>query len=119
MADYLPLFNPGTAVTFTASADVVGGRLVEITGDRTVAHAAAGSAKVAGVAAFNAAEGELVTVYSGGVQRPVASGAITAGDSVEAAADGMVVTATTGTKIGLALAGAADGETAQVRFHLA
>ena len=31
MADYLPQFSPGDAVTFTASADVTGGRLVEIT----------------------------------------------------------------------------------------
>lgn len=119
MADYLPLYNPGTAVTFTSSADVVGGRLVEITGDRTVAHAAAGSAKVAGIAGFDAADGELVTVYSSGVQRPTAAGAIAAGDSVEAAADGKVAVASTGTKIGLALAAAADGETVQVRFHLA
>lgn len=118
MADYLPLFNPGTAVTFTASADVTGGRLVEITGDRTVAHAAAASTKVAGVAGFDAAEGELVTVYSGGVQRPIAAGAIAAGDRVAAAADGKVATAETGT-FGVALAAAADGETAQVRFHLA
>lgn len=118
MADYLPQFSPGDAVTFTASADVTGGRLVEITGDRTVAHAAAGSTKVAGVAGFNAAEGELVTVYSGAVQRPIAAGAIAAGDRVAAAADGKVATAESGT-IGLALAAAADGETASVRFHLA
>lgn len=118
MADYLPLFNPGTAVTFTASDDLIGGRLVEITGDRSVAHAAVGSGKVAGVAGFNTAAGELVTVYSGGVQLPTASGAIAAGDRVAAAADGKVSTAETGT-IGVALAAAADGETAQVRFHLA
>lgn len=118
MADYLPLFTPGASVTFTATAAVTGGRLVEITGDREVEHAAASSTKVAGIAGFDAAEGELVTVYSGGVQRPIASGDIAAGDRVAAAADGKVVTATTGT-IGLALASAADGETVQVRFNLA
>lgn len=118
MADYLPLFKPGAAVTFSASTAVTGGRLVEITGDRTVAHAAAASTKVAGIAAHDAAVGDHVTVYSGGVQRPVASGAIAAGDRVAPAADGKVATGTTGT-IGLALAAAADGETVQVRFHLA
>jgi hypothetical protein len=34
MADYLPKFKPGQAVTFTASADVTGGRLVAVTGNR-------------------------------------------------------------------------------------
>lgn len=118
MADYVPLFDPGAAVTFTASADVKGGRLVEVTGDREVGPAAAGSTKVAGVASFDATEGEVVTVYSGGVQRPVASGAVAAGDLVAAAADGKVATGTDNT-IGLALAAASDGETAQVRFHQA
>lgn len=118
MADYSPLFTPGLDVTFTATAPVTGGRLVEITGDRSVAHATADSAKVAGIAAFDAATGELVTVHSGGVQRPIADGAIAAGDRVAAAADGKVATGTTNT-IGLALAEAADGETVQVRFTLA
>ena len=118
MADYLPLFKPGAAVTFTASQDVTGGRVVEVTGDRTVAHAAEASTKVAGVAGHDASQGDLVVVYSGGIQRPVASGAVAAGDRVAPAADGTVATGTTGT-IGLALAEAADGETVQVRFHLA
>lgn len=117
MADYLPLFTPGTSVTFLASADVTGGRLVEISGDRSVATAPADSAKVAGVAGFDAKEGENVTVYSGGVQRPVAAGDIAAGDKVAPAADGKVSTAGEATNtIGLALAAASDGETVQVRF---
>ena len=41
MADYLPLFKPGQTVTFTASAEVLGGQAVEVTGDRSVGPAAA------------------------------------------------------------------------------
>lgn len=115
MADYLPLFTPGAAVTFAAGANVTGGRLAAVAGDRIAVHATADSAKVVGVFAHDATEGDNVAVYSGGVQRPLASGAINAGDRVAAAADGTV--STTGTnKIGTALAAAADGALAQIKF---
>lgn len=116
MADYSPLFKPGSAITYSASAEVAGGQVVEVSGDRTVAPAAAGSLKVVGVAGFAAAVGDQVTVYSGGVQRPVASGAVAAGDRVAAAADGKVATATEGT-IGVALAAAADDAPVQIKFE--
>lgn len=90
MSQHVHLFSPGEPVTFTTSADVIGGRLVAVTGNRTVAHAAANSAAVAGVAAFDAASGEKVTVLKGGVQRILASGAIAAGALVVAATDGKV-----------------------------
>lgn len=115
MADYLPKFKPGQAITYTASADVTGGQLVEVTGDRTVGPAAADSAVTVGVAGFDAKAGESVTVYSGGVQTPRASGAIAARDRVGAAANGRVATAAT-VKIGTAIAAAADGEPAQIKF---
>lgn len=117
MAQYTPLFQPGQAVTYTASADVVGGRVVEVTGDRTVAHAGAASVKVVGVAAHDAKSGESVTVFSGGVQRPTASGAIAAGAQVAAAATGLVATTADGTgRIGVALAAAASGQPVQTKF---
>lgn len=117
MAQYTPKFKPGEAVTFTASADVIGGRVVEVTGDRAVAHAAAGSAKVVGVAGFDAKAGDSVTVFAGGVQRPTASGAIAAGAAVAAAASGLVATTADGAgRIGLALEAAADGEPVQIQF---
>ncbi len=104
MSDYLPKHAPGNAVTFTASAPVIGGRLVEVTGDKTVGPAAADSAKVVGVAGFDAAAGEHVTVYSGNLQKLVASGAIAAGAKVTAAAAGKAQTAGSGVNpIGLAL----------------
>ncbi len=115
MAEYVPLFTPGSAVTYTAQSDVIGGRLVEIVGDRAVAHAAADSAKVVGVAGFDAAAGEPVTVYSGGVQRPTAASAIDAGDRVSAAADGKAATGDTN-PIGIALAAAAADAPVQTKF---
>lgn len=110
MTAYLPKFKPGQAVTFTASADVVGGRIVEVTGDRQVAHAAAASGKVVGVAGFDVASGDSVTVFSGGVQRLTAASAIAAGDRVAAAATGKAAPVTASEPaLGIALeAGSAE-----------
>jgi hypothetical protein len=120
MADYLPKFKPGQAVTFTASADVTGGRLVAITGNRTVGPAGADSAAVVGVAGFDAKAGERVTVFTraGGVQQLTASGAIAAGVKVSSAAAGKIQTlGTTANPIGLALeAAAADNDVIDVLF---
>lgn len=119
MADYLPLFKPGQAVTRQASAAITGGQVVMVSGDGTVAPATADTTAWLGVAAFDAASGDDVNVFSGGVQRPTASGAITAGALVECAAAGEVATAATpavGTVVGVALSTAADGETVDVAF---
>ncbi|WP_087484922.1 capsid cement protein [Brachybacterium massiliense] len=117
MADYSPLFKPGAAITYSVSADVTAGQVVELTGDRAVGPASADSEKVVGIAAFNAVVGDHVTVHDGGVQRPYASGVIAAGDKVAAAADGKVVTAGEAVNtIGIALAAAADGDPVQLKF---
>lgn len=120
MAAYLPKFKPGEAVTFTASADITGGRLVAVTGPRTVGPAGADSAAVAGVAGFDVKAGERVTVFTraGGVQRLVASGAISAGAKVSSAAAGKVQTiGATTNPVGLALeSAAADNDVIDVLF---
>ena len=110
MGDYLPRFKPGQAITSQASAAITGGRIVAVSGSNTVATAAADSALVVGVAAFDvAASGDKVTVFTGGVQKLVASGAITAGAGVVTDTGGKVKSATTataaaaGTLIGRAL----------------
>lgn len=111
MADHIHLFKPGAAVTFEASADVIGGRLVEVTGARAVANASADSVKTVGAAAQDTKSGEDVLVLRGGIQNLVASAAIVAGARVKPAAAGKVVTVGAGEAgIGLALtaAGAAD-----------
>lgn len=120
MADYLPKFKPGQAVTFTASADVIGGRLVSITGARTVGPSAADAATVIGVAAFDALSGEKVTVFPRptGVHQLVASAAIAVGAKVITAAAGKVATVGAGANpIGIALeAAAADLDVIDVLF---
>jgi hypothetical protein len=98
MADYVPRFKPGQAITSQASAAITGGRLVAVSGSGTVATAGADSALVVGVAAFDvAASGDKVTLYNGGVQKLVASGAITAGAGVVSDTGGKVKSATTAT----------------------
>ncbi|PPF64547.1 DUF2190 domain-containing protein [Clavibacter michiganensis] len=92
MADHIHLFTPGAAVTCVASSDVIGGRLVEITGPRAVGPAALTSAKVFGAAAQDTKAGEDVLVLRGGVQKLVSSAAIVAGSRVKSAAAGKVVT---------------------------
>lgn len=120
MADYLPKFKPGQAVTFTASAAVVGGRLVAVTGDRTVGPAGADSAAVVGVAGFDAAAGETVTVFTraGGVHPLTASAAIAAGTKVISAAAGKIATIGAGANpVGIALSpAAADNDVIDVLF---
>lgn len=119
MADYLPLFKPGQAVTRQASAAVTGGQVVVVTGSGTVGPSAGASAAFVGVAGYDVASGETVTVFCGGVQRPLASGTVTAGDIVVTAAAGRVVTNAApgaGQQVGIALSTAADGVAVDVMF---
>lgn len=119
MGDYSPRFRQGKTLTFRMTTDVVGGQVLLITGDYSAGVGAAGSTKVAGIAGHDAKVGDLVPVESGGVQRPVALGAIAAGDRVAVAANGKVATATdAATTIGTALAAAADGVPADIRFDV-
>lgn len=118
MADYLPKFKPGQAITRTASATVTGGRLITVAG----AHAAADSTTWLGVASHDAANGDSVGVYCDGVQKLTASAAIAAGDRVKCAAAGKVATLTAGSDaydrlVGIALeAASADGDKILVKL---
>lgn len=93
---YTPKHEPGRTRTMTAATDVIGGRLVEITGDRAVSHATPGSTKVCGIAAFDATQGFPVTVHTlwSGVHKVLAATPVTAGDRLTAATDGKVAPAT-------------------------
>jgi hypothetical protein len=68
----------------------------------------------------DAASGVKVTVFTGGVQLLTASGSITAGANVEAAASGQVASHTNGTNdvniVGLALTSATNGNKVQVQL---
>lgn len=119
MSDYVPLFLPGQAITRTASATVVGGALVYVSASGSVANSTTAANIPVGVAAFDVASGQPVTVFSRGtVHRLAASGTVTAGDVVEAAAAGAVATHTVGTNdaraFGVALTTATTGNPVEI-----
>lgn len=121
MAEYLPLHDDGDAITRSASGSITAGQLVSVSGSGTVAPAGAGDANWLGVAAFDAASGVNVTVFTGGVQRIVAgTGGVTAGQYVEAGASGTVVSHTNGTTdykiVGLALSTATATNLVEVKL---
>ena len=102
MADYTPIYDGGVnPLTLTTSAAVTGGRLVAVSGPGTVAHAAADSLAVVGVAAHDAASGARVTVWpmNNCIHELLATGAITASATAGVVADasGQVKAATIGT----------------------
>ncbi|WZH36246.1 MAG: DUF2190 family protein [Microbacterium enclense] len=96
MTTHIHTFAPGASITCTASADVIGGRLVEITGPRAVAHTQAGSVKTFGAAGTDAKAGDDVLVLRGGVQKLVAGAAIAAGTRIKPAAAGKAVAVAAG-----------------------
>jgi hypothetical protein len=119
MADYTPVYNPGHAWTSSASATITGGQLVEVSGSGTVGPAGAGSTKVVGVAAFDAASGARVTVWPGAIHEVTCAANVTAGNTLKAAATGQVTPWVSGTDaadlvIGTALTTATSGN--KVRF---
>ena len=120
MPEYTPVQANGTIPqTYQASGTVTGGRLVEVTGNGTVANAGAASVKVLGVAAYDAATGAKVAVWplAGCSHRVTATGAIAAGDNLAAGANGTVAPIAAGTYgqlVGVADRAAAD--TALARF---
>lgn len=119
MAEYLPLYKPGREITRDASAAITGGQLVVVSGSGTVAPSTTAAATFVGVAGFDAATGDKVTVYTGGVQRITTTGAVTAGDIVVAAAAGTVATnaaPAAGQQVGIALTSAAGGALVEVQM---
>lgn len=115
MGDYVPIFNPGNEFSLTASAAIVGGNTLAVSGVNMVAPAiSASAAKYVGIAAHDAANGAPVTVLGGPgmVHESTAAGGITAGDLViVGAVAGTIATvgaATFDKAIGIALTTAAD-----------
>lgn len=119
---YAPLLLPADNVPVTASAAITGGQVVVISGDNTVAPSSAASASVLGVAAADTPSGAQLVVYAEGVHVLTASGAITAGDPVIAAAAGAVATIASDTTyshvIGKALTSATNGNPVNVRLSI-
>jgi hypothetical protein len=127
MAEVQPKFGwPSLQLTFNVAEAIVGGQVVEFrTGTRLVGVAGAGSTKVAGVARWDVpaarttvqqkqvGEGNELTVARKCVVQVTASGAVTVGDKLIAAATGKVsaagATPDARTIIGEAYSAAADG----------
>jgi hypothetical protein len=128
MAEYLPVFKPGQAITLKASATITGGQLLVVTGAGTVGPAGANAVNWIGVASNDAATNDNVTVYADGVQSVTTSGTVNAGDLVVSAAAGTVSTlaaVTTPTAadvtnsraiVGVALTTATTGLKVRVKF---
>lgn len=119
MADYVPVFKPGQAVTMTAGAAITGGQLVYVSAANTVQKTSAATAAWLGVAMQDTDSGDQVAVSCGGVQELTASAAISVGAAVIPAADGKVATIGSETNyarvIGIALtAASADGDEIRV-----
>ncbi|TFV83152.1 capsid cement protein [Blastococcus sp. CT_GayMR16] len=95
MPDYLPKFKPGEAYTLPtlAAGAIIGGQLVTA----AAAVAAADSITWIGVASKDTAAGQPLGVYSDGVQRLVAAGALAVGALVKCAAAGQITTWVPGT----------------------
>lgn len=128
MADYQPIFTGGAEpFTATTSAAVTGGRVLMVSGNGTVSHAAADSAIAVGVAAHDAGSGAKVTVWplDGCIHELEATGAITAAGGVNTDAAGQVkasgtgipTQAAAGALIGTALTTAAGSPTLKLRVQ--
>lgn len=118
---------PGLRISYTASAAVTAGQLVETTGDRTVGPAGAASTKVVGVALWDVPAARVsiqgpqvgdvnrLTVVTMCAVKLTASGAIAAGDTLIAAAAGAVsaagATPDARTVVGRALQAISNGNT--------
>ncbi|PKQ36536.1 MAG: DUF2190 domain-containing protein [Actinobacteria bacterium HGW-Actinobacteria-11] len=116
MADFIPTFSPGRAVTFQATAAVTGGTLVTVSADRSVRTAGAADL-VIGTAGFDAGIGDDVTVFlrGNGVHTLTADGPVDAGDQVATASGGTVATLTEGgIPFGVALTTSGDGGSVEV-----
>lgn len=121
----VPLFaGGGPTITMTTTAAVTAGRIVEVSGDRSIRHGQSASTKVIGVAKQTAdAVGDKVGVATSGVWMLRAQGAIAAGDhvSVSAGNDGRVKPIGAdafATDVGVALAAIADGADGPVIVRL-
>ncbi|GGR60949.1 hypothetical protein J2S40_004507 [Nocardioides luteus] len=119
-----PLTSGLLPLRYTTSAAVVGGRMVAVSGDGTVAHAPADSASVVGVAGSDAGAGQAVDVWpiEGCEHELEASAGISAGAGVVTDTGGLVKTATVataaaaGTLVGVAVTTAA-GAPLKLRVH--
>jgi len=140
--DLIPYKRPGEDVTGYAVAAITGKRCVQIAAAKPAtekaeglgttggggtyrvalpsgAGANGGAAKmIFGVAKYDAAINKLVGVVRGGIVPITASAAITAGVTLQVAADGTVVPFSTGVPIGTACDDCANGADCEVALNI-
>lgn len=122
----IPLYDPGAAITGTASSNVTGKRFVGVTTGLNatngtlvaVAHATSAT-KPLGVAVRDAASGARVLVESrpGAVVPVTAGGTIAANAEVEVGSNGQAVTLASGKPAGQALSAGTSGNDVFVRLY--
>ncbi|GJO43098.1 hypothetical protein DSM43518_04571 [Mycobacterium marinum] len=120
----ISVYSPGQDITGEAGGSVTARTFLKINGDRTsggnisvVTATAAG--RVCGVAAGDAASGELVTIARGNsrVVKVTTAGIIAAGAEVEVGSAGKAVTLDSGVAVGYAMTGAASGADAEISLY--
>ncbi|MBM4695296.1 DUF2190 family protein [Rhodococcus hoagii] len=124
MANDIQVYAPGAHVTGQATAPVVKSTFVAVSGNRatnggnvSVATATA-AGRSFGVAAHDAAAGELVTVHRAGTVRVTTGGVLAAFEEVEVGAAGKAVKLAAGKAVGYALTGAASGALAEIHLYV-
>ncbi|WP_422748008.1 DUF2190 family protein [Mycobacterium sp. WMMD1722] len=118
------VYAPGADITAEATGAITARRFLAISGDRasggniSVAHATA-AGRVCGVAATDAASGELVTVVRGNsrVVKVTAGGSIAAFAEVEVGTAGRAVTQSSGIAVGYALTAASNNTDAEISLY--
>lgn len=129
----IPFYEDADTISCYVGTAVTGKHLVAISGNRqagpalntsisggnyTVAPAGAG-VKAFGVAAYDGAVGDVITVLTGpGTVLPVTCSAnITAGVEVEATSGGQVQTLASGKAVGMCVNGATSGGDAEIKLY--
>jgi hypothetical protein len=102
------VYEPGRDLTAQTTSAVTAKRFVKINGNRTsggnlAVNTATAAGRILGVAATDAASGELVRVARGGV--------------VKVTADGPAKALAAGVAVGFAITGAADGTDAEIALY--
>jgi hypothetical protein len=123
MSEYVPVRVDCDSIPMVVASgqSVTGGQLVMVTSASTIQPTSGASVGFLGVAGYDGAAGDLVTVYCEGEHESTASGTVTAGNLLEPAAAGAIAAHTLGTNdansVGVALTSATNGN--KVRWRRA
>jgi hypothetical protein len=117
------IYAEGENITGVATTTVTAKTFLAITADRSGGNISVGTAtaagRVAGVAKFDAASGELVSIARGNarVVKVTAGGTINAFAEVEVGTAGKAVTKASGVAVGYAVTGATSGGDAEISLY--